>query len=508
MSWRADLPVSAWIFLALAGLVLVWDLVTSGRIARLRSTPLPLGALSAVSGLLLMPALVVHLVTTSVLTGRALYTIAWVWPLATLLIAAQAWSAVRRGLAAPLIGGAILGYDIVLAAVECVRYLLFVGVQLPMPLVALTAADAYALARVAAPWVLTAPQFLFLPIVAPATPGRRGAGTVLRSAVAVVAALWGTAIVLFLPVGALAVRSYGRYADERLQERPDSDFAVGLKIFPSLDAGPPPLSLRTDLELADSLSANALSVYVTPKASNNLALDSLQSSLQDARAGRKLIVALDLGSDVLLPTRATRQRHLRTRVADAERIVRRLAPDVFVPVVDPNGAASRALGGVTVELWQGYIRDVAVAVHQAAPTVKVMVHVGGTSARDSALYAWAASPDAPVDGVAVSVLPGLSGAAALDARMRTLDDWLRVTPTPKEHWVLEAGGFPLVHGELSQERALWGVLAWATSRSAIRGLVIFEASDYGAQLGLRAPGGRVRRVAAAAQRAIRALGRK
>jgi hypothetical protein len=74
--------------------------------------------------------------------------------------------------------------------------------------------------------------------------------------------------------------------------------------------------------------------------------------------------------------------------------------------------------------------------------------------------------------------------------------------------VLEAGGFPLVHGELSQERALWGVLAWATSRSAIRGLVIFEASDYGAQLGLRAPGGRVRRVAAAAQRAIRALGRK
>jgi hypothetical protein len=72
-------------------------------------------------------------------------------------------------------------------------------------------------------------------------------------------------------------------------------------------------------------------------------------------------------------------------------------------------------------------------------------------------------------------------------------------------WVLEARGFPAVHGDLNQERALWGALAWATSRSAVKGYVVYQASDYESPTGLRAPGGRIRRAAAAVRRAIRTL---
>ena len=89
--------------------------------------------------------------------------------------------------------------------------------------------------------------------------------------------------------------------------------------------------------------------------------------------------------------------------------------------------------------------------------------------------------------------------------MRTADGWLNSYPEPKEHWVLEAGGLPMAHGEESQARAIWGTLAWATSRRAVKGAIFFEASDYGTPVGLRAPGGRVRPAADALARAIRVL---
>ncbi|HET7564661.1 MAG TPA: hypothetical protein VFJ96_06685, partial [Gemmatimonadaceae bacterium] len=98
-----------------------------------------------------------------------------------------------------------------------------------------------------------------------------------------------------------------------------------------------------------------------------------------------------------------------------------------------------------------------------------------------------------------------NGAATLDTRLATIDRWLAATPSRKEQWVLEADAYPRAHGELSQERALWGTLAWATSRHPIRGVIIFEASDYESPLGLRAPDGRLRPAAVAVRQAVRAL---
>ncbi len=58
---------------------------------------------------------------------------------------------------------------------------------------------------------------------------------------------------------------------------------------------------------------------------------------------------------------------------------------------------------------------------------------------------------------------------------------------------------------MSQERAIWAALAWATSRPAIKGIVVNEAGDYGTITGLRAPDGHLRRATYAVMAAMRAM---
>ncbi|MEP7065392.1 MAG: hypothetical protein ABI889_05115 [Gemmatimonadota bacterium] len=490
--------------LVLSALVIIWNLAISGRAARLQSTQRTMAFLCALCGLLLLPALTVLLVSTSVLTGRALYTLVWVWPAATIIIAVQAAYALSTRTVAPPIGIPIVAYDILLALVTIVRYAVFRGYDVPAPFLVISAADASSLAYSATPLALLLPWFLHVPIVAPPTKGRRGAGTVLRTTVAVLAGAWGTIIILDAPAAAGAIRSYGSYTNERLTERADSDFAIGLKIFPSLDNGPPPLAIENDLDLADTVGAQVLSVYLTPEGASNASLDSLAHTLADQRGERQLVIALDLSHEPK-PAAAQQGAYFEARVADLDRIVRVLHPELLVPAIDPNGAASRALGRVPIAIWIAYFRSAATIAHQATPKARVLVHVGGFGARDSALYAWAAAPASPIDAIGFTLFPWLGGAATLDARMRTADSWLNSYPEPKEHWVLEAGGLPLAHGEQNQARAIWGTIAWATSRRPVKGAIAFEASDYGTPIGLRAPGGRVRPAATTLARAIRVL---
>jgi len=490
--------------LVLTALVLVWNLAISGRAARLQSTPRTMALLCALCGLLLLPALTVILVSTSVLTGRALYTLAWVWPVTTAIVAVQAAYALSTRAVAPPIGIPIVAYDVLLALVALARYAVYRGFDIPAPLLVLSAADASSLAYSASPLALLVPYYLHVPIVAPPTKGRRGAGTVLRTAVAVLAGAWATIVVLDVPAATGAVRSYANYTNERLTERADSDFAIGLKIFPSLTGGAPPLAIDADLDLADTVGAQALSVYLSPDGTSNASLDSLAHTLADQRTDRQLLVALDL-ADEPRPDAAQQAAYFDARVADLTRIVHVLHPDFIIPAIDPNGAASRALGRVPIALWVAYFRKAANVAHQASSKSRVLVHVGGFGARDSALYAWAAAPASPIDAVGFSLVTWLGGAATLDARMRTADSWLNSYPEPKEHWVIEAAGLPMLHGEENQARAIWGTIAWATSRRPVKGAIVFEASDYGAPIGLRAAGGRVRPAAATLARAIRVL---
>ena len=85
----------------LVALILIWDVVLAARIAQVRTLPRPFVTLSALAGFLVVPALVIHLATTSSITGRAITSVDWIWPLTVVLFALQALFAAARRLVNP-----------------------------------------------------------------------------------------------------------------------------------------------------------------------------------------------------------------------------------------------------------------------------------------------------------------------------------------------------------------------------------------------------------------------
>ena len=496
--------------LALCVIVLLWDLWVAGRAAQLRSAPRGVVIASGLAGLLIVPALTVYILAGSLLTGHAFAAIAWVWPVTVALVAAQALYATARALSSPAIGIPIAIYDTLLALVYAAAYVVNSGQSITTPFLALVAAERGGLALSAQPLALVLPWFLYLPIIAPCAPARRSLMGAGRATMAALSVVWGVLILVALPGAVRAVSSYEHFAAERLRERPDRDFTIGLKVFPTLAAVLPTSSEERDLALADTIGAQALSVYISPRGAAEAELETLAQSLEDARTGRILIVALDLSRAPVAarPAHATGElgSYLDARVRDVGRITRILRPDYVVPVVNPG--APTALGTATPELWRLYITRAAQAARAAGSATRVMVHVGAFGPRDSSLYAWAASSSAPVDALALTLFPGLQGAKDIESAELTVDAWLAAQhpASLKEHWILEAGGYPAVHGDLSQARALWGILAWATNHPAVKGMIAFEASDYTARLGLQTPSGRIRLAAGTLKRAIAGLG--
>ena len=280
---------------------------------------------------------------------------------------------------------------------------------------------------------------------------------------------------------------------EKLQERPDGDFDIGLKLFPDLDGPPPPVAIRNDLSLADTLQVSVVSVTIVPEEMDRLALDSLAHSLELLRRdSTQLIVTLGYPSRMHPDCRAALQR----RGAPARRsssIVRRLHPDILLPAEDPYDSGTRAAGQRAPQYWQSFLTRAAAIAKRADRHVRIGVSASAYDRRDSTLYAWAAARGSPVDIVGFSLFPSRVGVRTLDAATHAADRWMRESGSTKEHWVFAAGGFPEAHGEASQERAIWAALAWATSRPAIKGLIVSEAGDYGTITGLRAPDGHLRR---------------
>ncbi|MGI8496670.1 MAG: hypothetical protein ACR2OG_03675 [Gemmatimonadaceae bacterium] len=495
---RDDLALAQ---IALSAAILVWNIALAGRISRWRNIPPFMAAVSAVSGLLIAPALFIQIASGSALTGRALFTVVWVWPATSVLIAIQATYAVVRGYSAPAIGIPIAAYDILLAAIYVLRYALALGATLPISLLAFPAAHAASFGLLGVPLLGLTSYHLHLPVLTPISPGRRGVGTPLRSVVAGVCSVSIALILLRLPASARAVASYQSHDEDELRDRSDSGFAVGLKVMPTLTGAPPPLSVASDLALADSLDLQAISIYVAPAITNS-ALDSLARSIEELRANLRVIVALDMREST--PDHASLPRWMRGRLDDVQRIAARVRPDYLVPVIDPFNGALRAVGPTSLAGWRSYLEAAAGAARRGSPEVSVLAHVGGASADDSALFAWASSAASPLDGAGVSIAPGYDGTLASDARMDAVDRWLLAVPPTKEVWVLEATGAPLAHGERNQALAIWAAITWATGRRAIKGVVVLEASDYGAPVGLRGAGGHLRSAVDRLQRAARA----
>ena len=148
---------------------------------------------------------------------------------------------------------------------------------------------------------------------------------------------------------------------------------------------------------------------------------------------------------------------------------------------------------------------IAAVVQDARPRTLIALAASSFDSPDSTLFAWASSAESPIEAVGFSVYPTRLGARTIDASLRAADRWMLAAQSSKPHWVFGAGGYPLAHGEVSQERVIWGALAWATEHPRINGLVVMEANDYGRAMGLRAPDGRFRQAAQSVTRAVRAL---
>jgi hypothetical protein len=503
---RTDL-ILAYGYLTVAVVMTLWDVLIAGRIANLRRTPRIFQAATAFGGLLIIPALLVAFASASILYGRTVYTVRWIWPLTAVLFVMQATYALTRKMVTPLFGFPILFYNLIIAIIAVSRFMISrgdAGWQLGLTL---SAAQTSMLGLFFGPSALWSSSFPTVPVFSPSLPARWRASATVRGMLAVIAMAVTVLVLIQIPTALAAIRSYNKYASQRLQEHPEGDFSIGLKIFPDLRTGPPPLALRYDLAMADSLNVDAISVIVNPEAARGIALDSIAHSIDDIRTdSTKVIVTLGFPKNAHQVFAQSPREYTDARIADINRIARALKPNYLLPVLEPYGEAEQAIGIQSTEYWKNYLTRAARVAHYINPNIRVAVSAATYGSRDSSLYAWAAARGSGIDVVGFSLMPGLDGAISLNTNMLVAQRWMRqYSDKPKEHWVFAAGGYPQAHGDHSQELALWGVLAWATAQPAIKGLVVLEAADYNSIRGIRRSGGNLRPVFSAVQRAERGL---
>jgi len=490
-------------YFALAVVVVLWNIAAASRILQGRRGSRLMVLATGFGALMLVPGLLVAISTASLVYGRAIEPVAWLWPVVTILFVIQAVIALIRGRVNPVLGVPIFIYDLVIAIVATTRYMNSRGFVPPTSTLILSAAQANALGLVGGATVLTSAAWLLVPMFSPALPSRARWRIVLRSVLAAGVTIATALVLVELPAAAEAIGSYHRFARDVLTERPAGDFAFGLKVLPDLRSTPPPVAINTDLQLADSLGVDALSIVVAPEGARGRALDSLAHVVDNIRDdSTTLIVTLAYPSDARTQIARNPKAYVDARLADVNRLTRALRPNIFIPALEPYGEGARALGTRPPQFWISYITRAAAITHYVNPNIKVGIAASSYGTRDSTLYAWAAARTSPVDLPGFSLMPGFDGATSLDTHMRIAQRWLRAQPRPKPHWVWSAGGFPIVHGEESQRLALHGALAWATAQPSIVGFVVTQAADYDTERGMRGPTGRARPAMAELMRAI------
>jgi hypothetical protein len=501
---RSFLPL---VQVLLVFVILTWDVVLAARIAHVKALPRGFAALSALAGFLVLPALIIHLAATSSITGRAIISVDFVWPVTVVLFAIQAlWAAARR-LVNPFLGFFIAAYDVMIAVDAVLRFVSARGTPLPhAALIFLAATTATFTFVTQSPLILGSPFFFFTPMIAPAFPALRRSAATFRIVMALIAGGWIIIFITSLNPADQAVNSYRSHdpAAERLQERPAGDFEIGLRIFEDLNGPPAQLAVKQDLALADSLGVNTVNVVIVPEAMSNAALDSLARVLELLRDdSTRIMLTLGYAKPLIpLPGRTFNDvRRLRT----LDQVVRRLRPDVILPAQDPYSAGTRAAGQHAPEYWESYLTRAAAIIKRIRPRTRIGVSASAYDSRDSTLYAWASAKGSPIDLVGFTLFPSPSGVRALDAERGAADRWMRVSNSSKDHWIFATGGYPEAHGEQSQERAIWAALAWGTSRPNIKGLIVWDAGDYGVIRGLRAADGHLRRATFAIMRAMKGL---
>ncbi|HMG12384.1 MAG TPA: hypothetical protein VK571_04340, partial [Gemmatimonadaceae bacterium] len=352
------------IYVALSVAMIAWDILMAGRIAKLRRIPYRFQAITGFAGLLILPALVVAYTSESLLYGRAIMLVAWLWPFTALLFVVQTIYALGRRLVNPLLGISLLVYNIIIATVAVTKFVITRGGS-PVDFgLLLNAAQAGMLGTFFGTPALWNPIYIQVPIFAPSLPARWGFTRLARVALAAAAIAMTALVVVELPRAYGAIKSYAPHDKDQLQEHPDGDFRIGLKIFPDLRSGPPPLAITYDLALADTLDVDAISVVVDPEAARGVALDSLARSIDQARADSTLlIVSLGYPKNGREEFKQSREAYTIARLKDVDRIARRLKPDYLIPAVDPLEEGTRILGEESPQYWIDYLTRASRVAH-------------------------------------------------------------------------------------------------------------------------------------------------
>ncbi|MDQ3080990.1 MAG: hypothetical protein M3R07_02105, partial [Gemmatimonadota bacterium] len=257
--------ILAVLYVAVSAIMVMWNIIVAGRISQVRRAPRSFAAISAIAGLLLVPALMVAYASATVLLGRAIQPVAGLWPLVTVLIVLQSAYAVSRRMVTPLFGVPIVVYNVIIAIVAVTRFAISREATPPDFGLALSAAQANALGFFFGAPALWGSAYLQVPVIAPALPARWKSSGYLRAAIAGSAAILAALVIIEMPNAFSTIGSYAHYEDDQLQEHPEGDFALGLKILPDLRGEPPPLALERDITLADSLDLDAVMLVIDPE---------------------------------------------------------------------------------------------------------------------------------------------------------------------------------------------------------------------------------------------------
>src|SRR5215207_7519815 len=157
--------------LALTIIILTWDIVLAGRIAQNRQAPRVFQAIAGLAALLVLPGLLLTLATSTIITGRAVVAMDWIWPVVLVLFAAQAIYALARRMVNPLWGIPIAAYDVTVAVIGIVRYMVAHGNTGAESFAVLLGAQSTAMVFAGGTSnVLVNPFYLNMPMVSPAFP--------------------------------------------------------------------------------------------------------------------------------------------------------------------------------------------------------------------------------------------------------------------------------------------------------------------------------------------------
>lgn len=484
--------------------VLAWDILLAGWIASQRQASRPFTALTGFCGLMVAPAALVAIASTLEGTARTVVGIAWVWPLITVCFAIQVGYALVTRLLTPAVAVPLLLYNCGAATVAISDYLVSVTGFAPLWLQGAVAARDAIAGFAAGRAALASPLFLLVPIIAPAYPARWRASALVRATLTLGATALTTLLVMQWPPAVGAIRSYDAALGVRMQERPNNDFSIGLRMFSRLDRSPAARRVKADVKLAQLLGSRTVLVVITEEgAARTTALDSLARVLDPWRS--------DSGSIAVGVQFASRGAALGSAAYDAliTRVLQRVRPDVIIPGWRTPLPSVLTVREPDAVWWEAMLTQTGAVVTRVRPRTAIAFSAARVDDVDSAVYNWASQPGSPVKILGVVAYPSFAGLPALDARLRAFDRWHALATaqygTSRDHWIMETGGLPRAHGDAAQTAAVMHALAWGSRRDWVTVAIIGDAGDYDASTGLRAADGRMRNVVNVVSRAARGM---